>query len=221
VAEWPLIGRERELEVLRRWLSGDDRRGVVLAGPAGVGKTRLAVECLAEAERAGLPNARVSATRAAAHLPFGAMAPLLPAADGPGVGVGDQANFLRRCCRAVVERAGSRRFVLLVDDAHLLDDASATLVHQLATTGAAAVLATVRVGEPAPDPVVALWKDGLAERIDIGGLGPDGVEEVLTVVLGGPLDRASQHDGEDLFDAVGPQATDVDALGQPDRKSVV
>ena len=48
--------------------------------------------------------------------------------------------------------------------AHLLDDASATLLHQAVTTGAAVVVATVATGEPAPDSVVALWKDELLAR---------------------------------------------------------
>jgi hypothetical protein len=57
-------------------------------------------------------------------------------------------------------------------DAHLLDGGSATLVHQLALTGAATALVTARSGETAPDPVVALWKDALAERIEVAVL-PD------------------------------------------------
>ena len=53
------------------------------------------------------------------------------------------------------------------------------------------MLATVRSGEPAPDPIVALWKDGLAERIEIGGLGAEAIEDLLTTVLGGPVDPAA------------------------------
>ena len=83
------------------------------------------------------------------------------------------------------------RLVLFVDDAHLLDDASATLVHQVATTGNAIVLATVRTGEPAPDPVVALWKDGLAERVEVTGLSDEATAEFLAAVLDGPVDPAT------------------------------
>ncbi|HEY2128272.1 MAG TPA: LuxR C-terminal-related transcriptional regulator, partial [Streptosporangiaceae bacterium] len=81
--------------------------------------------------------------------------------------------------------------VVFVDDAHLLDGGSATLVHQLALTRAATVLVTVRSGETAPDPVVALWKDALAERIEVGVLAAAAIEELLTAVLGGPVDTAS------------------------------
>ncbi|MDQ1490170.1 MAG: hypothetical protein QOJ23_2684, partial [Actinomycetota bacterium] len=164
----------------------------MLAGAAGVGKTRLMLECLAVAERSGLPTARVAATRSAAHLPFGALAPLLPPPDPHAVdAVEGQAEFLRRCCVALAERFGGRRFVIGVDDAHLLDHASATLVHHLVVNAVAFVVATVRVGESPPDPVVALWKDDLAERLDLTGLTSESIEELLGTVLDGSLDRAA------------------------------
>jgi hypothetical protein len=39
----PLIGRERELEALRKQLSSDSIRLVTLTGAGGIGKTRLAL----------------------------------------------------------------------------------------------------------------------------------------------------------------------------------
>ena len=81
--------------------------------------------------------------------------------------------------------------MVFADDAYLLDNGSATLVHHLALTQAATVLVTVRTGEPAPDPVVAMWKDGLAERIEVSAPGDAAIEELLVAVLSGPLDAAS------------------------------
>ena len=188
VEEWPLVGRDRELGQLGAAAISGDSRGLVLAGLPGVGKTRLAAECLAEVERAGLPTARVAATRAAAELPFGALAPVLPAIDG---GSSDRADFLRRCCSALRERAAGQRLVLFVDDVHLLDDASAVLVHQMATTGACFVLATLRTGETVPESVVALWKDGHLTRVDLSGLGPEAIEQLVCAVLDGPVGRAT------------------------------
>ncbi|MFP3900860.1 MAG: LuxR C-terminal-related transcriptional regulator [Acidimicrobiia bacterium] len=188
---WPLVGRAEELRTLRGLLMGPAPRAVVLAGPPGVGKTRLGHECLRVAEQADLTTVQATATRSAARLPFGAVAPLLhDASPEPGT-VDDRADLLRRSVAALAERSEDRRVLLFVDDAHLMDDASATLVHQVAVTGAATVLATVRSGEPAPDPVVALWKDGLAERIELGGLSPGSIDELLTAVLGGPVDPAT------------------------------
>lgn len=190
---WPLVGRTGELRLLAQLLSEPEARGIVLAGPAGVGKSRLAVECLRLAERMGLPTAEVCASRAAAGLPFGAVAPLLPVRGWPDPGPGgglDRADLLRRFADALSERGGGRRLVLLVDDAHLLDDASATLIYQVASRGTALLLVTVRTGEQAPDPVLALWKDGLLGRLELGGLDGQSVQELLSEALGGPVDPA-------------------------------
>jgi DNA-binding CsgD family transcriptional regulator len=186
-----MVGRTDELRRLRELVVGARYQGVVLAAPAGVGKTRLALECLSLAEDAGLATARVTATRAASRLPFGALALLLPPDPrGDRRVVDDRAELLRRYAAAIQRQARGRRMVLLVDDAHLLDDASATLIHQLAQTRTAVVVATVRAGEPAPDPIVALWKDQLAQRIELDVLPPEAIEDLVSSVLAGPVDQA-------------------------------
>ena len=188
VAYWPLVGREAELRKFAT-LVIEKRGSVVLAGPAGVGKTRLAIECAELCERSGLAVLQVTATSASASLPFGALAPLLPDFEPEGSGrVDAKADLLRRTAASLLKRVAPRRLVFFVDDAHLLDDLSATLVHQLASTGAASVVATLRTGAPAPTPVVALWKDNLADRWDFGGLNPHAVGELLSAVLSGPAD---------------------------------
>jgi DNA-binding CsgD family transcriptional regulator len=150
------------------------------------------MECLDTADQTGLATARVAATRATAGLPFGAVASLLALETGTEDGAaGDRASLLRRSAATLIGWAKGRRPVILVDDAHNLDDLSATLVHQLVVTNTAFVLATVRVGEHAPDPVVALWKDGLVERIELGRLSAEAVGELLSAVLAGPVDRAA------------------------------
>lgn len=131
----------------------------------------------------------VTATSSSANLPFGALAPLLPAFDPELAGrVDAKADLLRRSAATLMEKAGPRRLVVLVDDAHLLDDASATLIHQLAATRSASIVATVRSGELAPDPVVALWKNNLADRFEIAGLTAHAVGELVSAALAGPVD---------------------------------
>jgi len=69
--DWPLVGRAAELHRLHDCVVGSDSPGVMIAGPAGVGKSRLALEGLRLAEAAGMVGVRVTATRAAAALPSG------------------------------------------------------------------------------------------------------------------------------------------------------
>ncbi|HTK64480.1 MAG TPA: AAA family ATPase [Pseudonocardia sp.] len=186
---WPLVGRSTELEHLARLVADSECRGVVIAGPAGTGKTRLAEECLALAEPAGMATARVMASHAVRDVPFGALAPLLPPGQAGGSRAAeDRENLLRVAAGAVAGAGAGSRLMLLVDDAHLLDDLSATVVHQLAATTGSFVLATVRAGEQAPTPVTALWKDGLVERIELEGLTSAAIEELLAEVLGGHVD---------------------------------
>ncbi len=192
--DWPLVGRSDEVRLLRDLITGPSLRHVVLAGPPGVGKTRLAQEGMAVARRLGMDIAEAAATRAAAQIPFAAVAPVLHAAAPTDRAFDDRFDLLRRSVAALAARSEDQPLLLVVDDAHLLDDASATLVHQIAATGVARVFATVHAGEPAPDPVVALWKDDLATRIEVAGLDPTAIAELLRVVLGGPVDPASARE---------------------------
>src|SRR5206468_1376399 len=125
--------------------------------PPGVRKTYLAGACLNRAAADGWSTARVTATRSSAEVPLGALAALLPpAASNPGA----LYNF-HQVVDALNERAGDNRILLLVDDAQFLDVSSAVIMLQLVMARAAFVLITLRTDEPAPDPVFALWKDGL------------------------------------------------------------
>src|SRR5207244_2921737 len=77
-------------------LARRESAGVIVSGEAGVGKTRLAAEAVRAAEAAGCATFRVTATRAAATIPFGAFAQLLPP---PSTLPAGQPAFLRRAAR--------------------------------------------------------------------------------------------------------------------------
>ena len=185
-----MVGRQREFSQLTGAVAA--KRGAVITGPAGVGKTTLALSGAEWAEQRGMAQRRASATRAAQGLPFGALASWLPpdrsAADSAREDLG---VLLGRYARAMMEQAQGLPLLVFVDDAHLLDNGSAILVHQMALTQVATVVATVRAGEILPDPVLSLWKDGPAERIEIGVLDDATIDELLVSALGGPVDAAT------------------------------
>jgi predicted ATPase len=78
--------------------------------------------------------------------------------------------------------------VVVVDDAQWLDEASAVVLHQLVAQGDVTLLATSRPDEPAPEPVTALWKDGLVDRIDVAPLDDASVRDLLESALDGPVE---------------------------------
>src|SRR5579859_1056447 len=189
--DWPLTGRTAELSVIEAALSTGTARGVVLVGGPGVGKTRLAREAVLRAAETGRDTDSVVATRLAAVVPFGALWHLL--ADAPRSGAG-LLELLRKTAARLAARAGGNAIVLGVDDADLLDDWSAALIHQLVLHGHVFVVATVRAGTLAPDAVTALWKDGLARRLNVRPLASASVDELLCHALGPQIgERTRRH----------------------------
>ena len=184
-----LTGRDDELAVLRRALSGvGNYAGVVISGPAGVGKTRLARELLLQAA-AGTRTNWVVGTGSARPIPLGAFAVAL-GSENAAVAA-EAAPSVRRVINALVAQQRQGRVLIGVDDAHLLDGFSAHVVHQLAQTREARLVVTVRAGAGEPDAVKALWKDGLLARLDLEPLSADATRAVVEDVLEGPVDSQS------------------------------
>lgn len=190
LARWPLVGRGPLLERLTGVL-GPEPRCVVVTGPAGIGKTRLVAELASIAGGRGWAVATAVASRSAATIPYGALVPLL--VSGPGFA--DTAQGMdERAARAIREHGGGAPVLVVVDDAHTLDDASARLVHELVQEGAASVVLAVCDGERPPAPVVELLATGsVAERLAVGPLGADDVVELVDAVLEGPVGGAAAH----------------------------
>ncbi len=186
---WPLVGRDAELDCVGRLLRRGEG-GVVIAGPAGVGRSRLGSEALALVRDRGAAVAQIVGTRALASIPFGAFAPLL---RSEGLEEHSRSELLRRYREILTSMAGDRRIVLLVDDAHLLDNLSAGLLEQLLTERGVFLIACVDTGSDLSEPIVRLWKDDSVERIDLGALDPASIGVLLESVLGGPVDPAAVH----------------------------
>ena len=81
--------------------------------------------------------------------------------------------------------------IVAVDDAYLLDQLSATLLHQIAIDRAGHILATVRSGEPVPDAVTALWKDGYLQRFELEPFKKEETIALVESVIGGTLEGLS------------------------------
>ncbi|GII25512.1 LuxR family transcriptional regulator [Planosporangium mesophilum] len=177
-----------ELARLTEAAAGATGRGLILGGAAGIGKSRLLREAVATLDTERLSVWSATANTATAGLPLGSLSQVLPA-DQPAPA--STSGLLRWAVDALRQRAAGRPVVLAIDDGHLLDPLSATLIYYLAHNERTTILATVRTGEPVPDPVRALWTDDLVERVELGPLTQDEVAELLSRVFGGPVDSAS------------------------------
>ncbi|MFB4316907.1 LuxR C-terminal-related transcriptional regulator [Actinomadura sp. 21ATH] len=179
---WPFVGRTTELAAVRSALLDAHAAGVIVIGDAGVGKSRLAAKVAADLDPARTLVVRAKATEAAARIPYGALAHLLPAERVPGSGP--------RLLPDAVAAAGRRRLVLALDDAHSLDPASAALVGELLERGEARLLATARTGSALPAPLAALHGNGTLHRLELGPLGHAQTVRLLETVLGGQVEDA-------------------------------
>lgn len=179
---WPLTGRAEELEVIADVLGADGpQAGVVIVGSAGVGKTRLAREAMAAASRQGWAVRWLAGTLAAQSVPLGAFVQWADRLEGNPV------QLVGRAISSITTSPDDTPVLVVVDDAHLLDNLSAFVVHQLVQRRAATVILTVRTGAEPPDAVTTLWKDGHLRRLDLQPLSRAESDGLLKAALGGPV----------------------------------
>lgn len=177
-------------------------RSLLVVGGAGVGKTHLVSAALADraaatraltALEAFVPTAvrdRAQRTVAAARLAVGAgddwaaLADMRHAVSGrPLDRVGHHLGHVVRVDDVAPEPA----VLLRVEDAHLLDPTTAQALALLVREGEVQVVATLRPSGALSSPWLELWKDGVAERVDVGPLDPAQTQMLVEEALGGPV----------------------------------
>lgn len=181
LATWPLVGRDEELGAIARALA--ERRSIVVAGEPGVGKTRLLTEVTSRAAETHHVE-RIRGLAGAETVPLGALLPLIESADTATEPTARMASV----GRSLVQRAGDQPLLLVLDDAHALDPASAAVLGQLLGSGAAVGVVAIRSEEVAPDLITSLWKDGLADRLELQALSSAEVADLAAGILEGPVD---------------------------------
>src|SRR5271156_3334443 len=178
---WPLVGRDDEIRQALAALEHDaEFRGVALVGDSGVGKSTLA-RALADTVRSrGLTVRFVLGTQTGCAVPLGAFYRSVTV-DAPR----EPAAMLAAAHRALEQ---DENLVVVVDDAQWLDPLSSTLVYQLAASGSARVIVTIRSGDNVSDAVTALWKERLLLSLRIEAFTREQTGELARAVLGGAVD---------------------------------
>ena len=179
----PLIGRSRDFE--RATDAVNAGGGIVISGPVGVGKSRLASEVISGWKDVII----VRATASTATVPFGAFAQLVPrGALGPLL---HRMHLFSSVEANVLEMGHGKPPVLFVDNANLLDVGSSALLLHLVSVGAVRPIVTVRSGESSPDAISALWRDELLPILHLDNLGVLAIAELAQHMLGAPLTAPS------------------------------
>ena len=184
---WPLTGRSEEMLAIEAAIASPDVFGIVVSGAAGVGKSRIVREALNAAVSNDCEVRWVVATSSAKSLPLGAFASWAESAFT------DSLQLVRGVIDSLTAAPPGTRVVVGVDDAHLLDDLSAFVLHQIVQREAAKVVVTIRDGEPVPAAVRDLWKGGHFERLDLQPLAMEETTMLLSSALPGPVDPDAVH----------------------------
>lgn len=210
-----LVGREGDLERVQAHLTGSDPGVLLVAGDAGIGKSRLLSEALARARSAGATVlAGASVPFAGRSLPYGPIVEALrrrdtsvgrPALDelrqrlerlrsGHDNGGDDAAGSERTlgaALDALEQTAADAMIVLSVDDLHWSDAATREMLVFLAHSrapGRLRLLSTIRTDEDhgTVQPTLnELNRSGLLERLDLAPLTDEAVEGVVSGIMGG------------------------------------
>lgn len=184
---WPLIGRTEQMGAVEAAVTAPDVSGVLICGAEGVGKSRLAREALSALASQGFETRWTAGAESARAIPLGAFTAWAPS------DVTDTFALLRGVIEALTAAPTTAPVVLGVDDAHLLDDLSTFVVHQIVQRGAAKVILTVRDGEPILPAIQQIWAKGRFDRVDLEQLSLDATTALLSATLDGPVDSDAAH----------------------------
>ncbi|MCU1378881.1 MAG: helix-turn-helix transcriptional regulator, partial [Acidimicrobiales bacterium] len=177
---WPLVGRAQEIAFLLQAL--DAHRGAVVSGAAGVGKSTVLAAVADTAASTGWAVLRIQATAGSSLVPLAPFAGLLPVSAGA-----DPLDRVIAVTTAVADLGD--RTLLVVDEAHALDEMSVVLLRHIASSTRARILLGVRAGVRLPDGALAVVGD--APRLELQPLAEPELLRLVEQVLGGTLDAAS------------------------------
>lgn len=181
--QWPIIDRPALRHSIEEALTERPARAVMVTGPAGAGKTTLAGQVAARRRQSqGDQLFTVAALAELSDVPLAAFAPVVQL-----LGV-SRADGVRSVVRGLMTELGSHASsaVLVVDDAPLLDPASAAVVYQVVRAFGLPTVLTARSGVPLGGPIERLRHENLVREVEVSGLELPAVEEVVRTYLGAP-----------------------------------
>jgi DNA-binding CsgD family transcriptional regulator/tetratricopeptide (TPR) repeat protein len=159
---------------------------VLIRGPAGVGKSRLAKAAMADAEDEGWATLAVRGSPGLGGIPLGPFRTVLRVPGSTAL-----PELTDSVATSLTAMRGARGLILLADDCQDLDETSSSLLQQLVTAGVIAAMLTARSGMPLPAPLTGLWTEGSVEHIELQNLSQKETSELLAAALGGSVEDTS------------------------------
>ncbi|MDQ1594086.1 MAG: hypothetical protein QOH40_642, partial [Arthrobacter pascens] len=181
-----LTGRREVIDHVCGTIRSRANQAVFLMAGPGLGKTSL-TDAVSENLSAEMTILRIHGSSSLAKVPYGVLAPYT--ADLPL----DEADSPVAVLRAVwayfqeLKAGKDVPLLLVIDDAHHLDEATANMIVDMMSAGWAGVLASGRPRPGLPQALNQLWYDGQAERIDLRPLNGEQVTEVVEHRLHGTV----------------------------------
>jgi DNA-binding CsgD family transcriptional regulator len=181
-----LTGRREVIEHVCSIIRSRASQAVYLMAGPGLGKSSV-TDAVSDQMASEMTILRIHGSSSLAKVPYGVLAPYtaeLPAeeADSPVAVLRAVWTYFQQ-----LKGVNDVPLLLVVDDAHHLDDATASLVVDMMSAGWASVLAAGRPRPGLPQALNQLWYDGLAERVDLRPLTGDQVTEVVEHTLQGTV----------------------------------
>lgn len=178
-----VTGRKDEVSSAATALQGGSHVGVFVLGDSGIGKSTL-IEAIVSSLGPEISPIRIHGSPALAKVPYGVLGPFivgLPVQEATS-----QLAVLRTLWARLEEekRAAQKPLLLIVDDAHDLDEPTAGILAELAAAGWAKLLVGAAARPGLPEPLLQLWFEGIAERYDLRPLTLPQATEMLEGRLG-------------------------------------
>ncbi|GLB65573.1 helix-turn-helix transcriptional regulator [Arthrobacter mangrovi] len=178
-----LVGRDADVRAVVDAVTGGG--GALLVADQGLGKTAVSKAVLAELGDGVVPL-WIHASPTLSRIPFGALAPYLASLPE------DQTSSVLAAMRSVLAHInalapGQRPVLLVIEDAHDLDESSAMLAAQLVASGAVKLLAMSRTVPAVPPELESLASDGLIVRRPLQPLDSGAALDLCRQALGGQI----------------------------------
>ena len=178
-----LVGRDADVRAVVDAVTGAG--GALLVADQGLGKTAVSKAVLAVLGDGVVPL-WIHASPTLSRVPFGALAPYLASLQE------DQTSSVLAAMRSVLAHInalapGRRPVLLVIEDAHDLDESSAMLAAQLVASGAVKLLAMSRTVPGVPPELESLASDGLIVRRPLQPLDSGAALDLCRQALGGQV----------------------------------